>query len=104
MKKMINNKWYKVSLFIPFWGTLINLFILYIELIKKRFSYWTLVKLMFGTGIPFGFLFIFGQALSFKIYESEHTWITVLAFIIAGYLMNLLFKLMYEKHLKKGCK
>lgn len=101
---MINNKWYKVSLFIPFWGTVINCLLLYFQILKNKFKAFTLFKLMFLSGFPFGLLFTLGQMLSFEVYGNEATWITFLSFILSGYLMNLLFKLMYEKHLKKGCK
>ena len=99
---MINNKWYKISLFIPFWGTVINCLLLYFQILKNKFKAFVLFKLMFLTGVPFGFLFALGQALSFKIYGNEATWITFLSFILGGYLMNILFKILYEKDLRKG--
>jgi hypothetical protein len=98
---MINNKWYKVSLFIPFWGTVINCLLLYIQLLKNKFKAFTLFKLMFLSCVPSGLLFILGQLLSFEIYGSEATWITFLSFILSGYLMNIIFKLIYEKDLRK---
>ena len=94
---MINKKWYKISLFIPFWGTLINILILYIQLLKRKIKQITLFKIMLLTGIPFGFVFALGQVLSYKIYGNEISWITYLCFVVGGYLMNIIFKYIYEK-------
>lgn len=98
---MINQKWYKISLFIPFWGTVINCLLLYVQLIRKKFKALKLFKLMILSGIPFGLLFTLGQMLSFEIYGNEATWITFLSFILSGYLMNIIFKFIYEKDLRK---
>ena len=38
-----------------------------------------------------------GQVLSYKIYGNEISWITYLCFVVGGYLMNIIFKYIYEK-------
>ena len=78
-----------------------NCLLLYIQLIRKKIKAFALFKIMFLTCVPSGLLFILGQLLSFEIYGSEATWITFLSFILSGYLMNIIFKLIYEKDLRK---
>lgn len=101
---MINEKWLKISIFIPIWGTAINVLMLFIEYAKhKSFRFIKLFGGMALSGFTFGIVaLLFGQVIKYIFAQIANlqlnTYIILLvSFIIAGIVMNVIFVLYYRK-------
>ncbi len=101
---MINEKWLKISMFIPLWGTIINTLILFIEYVKhKSFKLIKLYGGMLLTGLTFIIVtFLISQAVKYIIcqfvnLQLEGYMILLISFVVAGIIMNVSFLLYYRK-------
>ncbi len=103
---MINEKWLKISIFIPIWGTAINVLILFVEYAKHRsFRY---IEWFGGMALPsLAFVIvalILGFALKYALADLQVSTdiILLISFVIAGIVMNVVFVIYYKKVFAKN--
>ena len=96
---MINKNWLKVSVFLPIWGTIINIFLLFVQSLKhKDISRMKIGISMMVCAIAF-FIGVLVCSLVFKIVgvSIAPQMKLVCSFVLAGFLMNFVFMMCYKK-------
>ena len=106
---MINKKWLIASVFIPIFGTVINYFLLYSYYYKQQERIFPKKLFLCGLmcGITLLIMFVVSGLLLRLIDEVAGLNIPsnlgmLLAFIIAGLFMNIVFVIFYSKALKEN--
>lgn len=104
---MINKRWLIASIFIPIFGTVINFLLLYIHYVKQKVTEYP--KQLFFGGILCGVVFLVIFVLSGLVLRLIDTFGVniksyvgmILAFIIAGIVMNVIFVVYYKRKIEK---
>lgn len=103
---MINKKWLIASIFIPIFGTAINFLLLYIHHVKQKATEYP--KQLFFGGILCSVVFLLMFVVSglvLRLIDSFGAKIEsyvgmILAFIIAGIVMNVIFVIYYKRKIE----
>lgn len=103
---MINKKWLIASIFIPIWGTVVNFLLLYIYYAKQKVTGYP--KQLFIVGILCGLVFLFMFVVGGLVLRLIDTFGAniesyvgmILAFIIAGLVMNVIFVIYYKRKIE----
>ncbi len=105
---MINKTWLKISCFIPIYGTVINLLILFIQYIRERaFSLKKIILGMITCAVSFPIGFIISALLCRVVYNiaglpKDNMQIPLLiSFILSGLIMNIVLLIYYKKVFEK---
>lgn len=104
---MINRKWLIASIFVPIWGTVINFILLYIQRSKEKEIEFPKKIFLFELlcGATFLITFIVSGLLLRFVDEVANLNIPsnlgmILAFIIAGLVMNVVFVIYYKRKIE----
>ena len=104
---MINKRWLIASIFIPIWGSAINFLLLYIYYVKQKVTEYP--KRLFFCGLLCGVVFFAMFVLTGFIlrFMDESLGLNmasyvgmILAFIIAGIVMNVVFVIYYKRKIE----
>ena len=104
---MINKKWLIASIFIPIFGTVINYLLLYIYYVKQKTTEYPKRLFLCGLlcGATFFVMFVVSGLLLRVIDDVASLSIPsnlgmVLAFVVAGIVMNVVFVIYYKKRIE----
>lgn len=103
---MINKKWLKISMFIPFIGMISNCIILFIKYLEnKSFPYEKILGTLFFPGISAMVVFLLVQSLGVYVFIPANIGDSLLflriTVLCCGIVMNLVFYLYYKKNFAK---